>query len=144
MQHKGKPMRMTRGCNMVLRYLKNARGLHSAHEIYGCLRNEFDSDAPGLTTVYRSLETLLKFELIQAIELGQGEKSFEFVEPGEHHHHVICTSCNASVHMDDCFVESMSKKIQDHHGFEVRAHIMELFGLCPTCKSSARQRTRTT
>ena len=143
MQLDGKPTRMTRGCNMVLRYLKNARGLHSAHEIYGSLRDEFDTEAPGLTTVYRSLETLLKLELVQGVELGQGEKSFEYVEPGEHHHHLICTSCQASVHLDDCFVQSISNKIQDHHGFEVRAHIMELFGLCQTCKNSSHQRSRT-
>jgi len=126
--------RLSRGCAMVLWYLKNSKGLHSAREIHDVLRQDFDHDAPGLTTVYRSLETLLKLELVQAIALGQGEKSYEFIEPGEHHHHLICTSCSESIHLDQCFVDDMSSRIEGHHGFKVRTHVLELFGLCPACQ----------
>jgi Fur family ferric uptake transcriptional regulator len=139
-EHK-KPMerenaiRLNRGCSLVLRTLKECNGLCTAREIHAKLRADFDDVAPGLTTVYRALETLLKLELVQAVDLGAGEKSYEFVEPGEHHHHLVCTACNASVHLDQCLVETMSNKILERHGFTVRSHILDFFGLCPTCQA---------
>jgi Fur family transcriptional regulator, ferric uptake regulator len=136
MHGEDKSARLSRGCSLVLTYLRNNRGLFSARELYDVLRLELDELAPGLTTVYRSIETLLKLELVQAVSLGQGEKSFEYVEPGRHHHHLICTSCSNSIHLDSCFVEDICSKIEKHHDFTVRAHVLELFGVCLECQRS--------
>lgn len=125
--------RLSRGSAMVLRILRNTPGLHTAKEIHDLLRKDFDIDAPGLTTVYRSLETLLKLQLVQGVSL-EGEKSYESIAPGEHHHHLICMSCHESIHLDECFVDDMRSRIEGRHGFEVRRHVLELFGLCPDCQ----------
>jgi Fur family ferric uptake transcriptional regulator len=130
---KVKKARLSRACHQILVYLRETKGLHSANDIYVALRGELLEEAPGLTTVYRSLETLVKSEFIQEVNLGESERTFEFVEEGEHHHHLVCTACRESVHLDNCFVEQLESKIHVVHGFEVRSHILELFGLCPKC-----------
>lgn len=127
--------RLSRGCAMVLRYLQNTHGLHTARELYDLLKKEFGDDSPGLTTVYRSLETLLELGLVQELALGQAERSYEYVEPGEHHHHLICTSCNQSIHLEQCFVDDIRSRIEGVHGFHVRKHVLELFGLCSNCQN---------
>jgi Fur family ferric uptake transcriptional regulator len=124
--------RLNRGCTLVLHCLRSSKGLHTAREIWAMLKQ--DDQAPGLTTVYRALDTLLQMQLVQEIAFGQGEKSYEYVEPGMHHHHLICIACHESVHLDQCLVDDMRGRIEDRHNFTIRAHVLEILGLCQACQ----------
>ncbi|HEY9759051.1 MAG TPA: Fur family transcriptional regulator [Oculatellaceae cyanobacterium] len=126
--------RLTKGCKRVLEVLEHTKDLSSAQDIHGLLRAE-DSNAPGLTTVYRSLESLVAMGLVQAVDLGDGERRYELIEPGEHHHHIICDHCRSSIHLDQCLVEELENAIASKYGYDVRSHILEIFGRCPECKN---------
>ncbi len=135
-KHKNKvidPPRLTKGSQKVLTVLERTSALATAQDIHAQLRNE-DSEAPGLTTIYRSLESLVEHGLVQAVELGDGEKRFELITPGEHHHHLICQSCRDSVHLDQCLIDDLQSAIQSKYQFEVQGHILEIFGLCKKCR----------
>ncbi len=128
--------KLTRGCRRVLAVLEQTRELSSAQDIHGMLR-QAEPEAPGLTTVYRSLESLVGMGLVQSVDLGDGEKRYEVVEPGEHHHHLICQGCGASVHLDQCLVEDLEKSIKAKYGFEISSHVLEVFGRCRGCLKSS-------
>lgn len=81
--------------------------------------------------------------MIQAVDLGDGEKRYESVEPGEHHHHLICTNCRTSIHLDECSVETFSKRVEERHGFMVKSHMLEIFGICAECTAVANGNKRT-
>ena len=130
------PRRLNKGCHLVLNALGGIEKLASAQEIYMWLRENFPEEAPALTTVYRSIDSLMKFNQIQAVDIGDGEKRYERVEPGKHHHHLICTNCKNSIHLDNCFIETLTGKVEQHHGFKVRAHVLEIFGICQKCKGN--------
>jgi|ERR1700722_15857048 Fur family transcriptional regulator, ferric uptake regulator len=132
-EHQSKITRLNRGCNQVLRGLKELGKLSTANEIYLHLKADGDQDGPGLTTIYRAIDTLLKLNLVQSVDLGGGERLFETVESGEHHHHLTCTRCKRSVHLEQCLIDSMKIKIEERHGFSMRSHILEMFGLCADC-----------
>ena len=124
--------RLTKGARKVLLALEQVKTLATAQDIHSLMRAE-DSDAPGLTTVYRSLELLVTEELVQAVELGDGEKRYELIKPGEHHHHLICSTCKESIHLDECLVDDLDSMIKSKYGFEVNSHILEIFGTCKRC-----------
>src|SRR6185437_11907390 len=91
-QHDHRRDGLTKGARKVLELLEQSHELTSAQDIYGRLRTE-EEKAPGLTTVYRSLESLVGLGLVQAVDIGDGERRYEVVNPGEHHHHLVCRSC---------------------------------------------------
>jgi len=124
--------KLTKGCRTVLDALEGVEDLSSAQDIYGRLRLDAD-DAPGLTTVYRSLESLVGLGLVQAVDLGDGERRYELVRPGEHHHHLVCDVCKKSVHLDQCLVENLEEAVRANYGFEIRSHVLEIFGVCRSC-----------
>ena len=129
--------RLSRASSLVLGLLgKNAK-LFSAQEIYFWLKQN-EAEAPALTTVYRSIDTLLKHNLIQAVDIGDGEKRYERVAPGEHHHHLICTNCLSSIHLDFCYLSTLAESIESRHSFKVRSHVLEIFGLCKACSEMER------
>jgi Fur family ferric uptake transcriptional regulator len=129
----GKGVKLTKGCRKVLEILEQSEDLASAQDIYGRMRLDLD-DAPGLTTVYRSLDSLVELGLVQQVDLGDGEKRYELVKPGEHHHHLVCDRCKSSVHLDQCLVEDFDEAVTKKYGFEIRAHVLEIFGLCRNCR----------
>jgi Fur family ferric uptake transcriptional regulator len=124
--------KLTKGCKKVLEYLERAHDLSSAQDIHGLMRTE-DNKAPGLTTVYRSLESLVGLGLVQAVDLGDGERRYELVRPGEHHHHLVCQVCKKSLHLDECIIEQFEDTIRNNYGFKVKSHILEIFGVCREC-----------
>ncbi len=130
--------RLTKGAKKVLQALSEVHALATAQDIHGSMRSE-NEEAPGLTTVYRALESLVSQGLVQSVELGDGEKRYELIEPGEHHHHLICSNCKESVHLDQCLIKDLDSLIKSKHGFHVTSHILEIFG---TCKKCSEKKTR--
>ena len=132
---------LTKGAKKVLQAMAHVHGLATAQDIHSHMRQESEQDAPGLTTVYRALETLVSQGLVQAVELGEGEKRYELIQPGEHHHHLICGVCKDSIHLDQCLLKDLDTLIKDKHGFQVTSHILEIFGTCKRCndKKNARK-----
>ncbi len=128
-------MRLTKGCKKVLEVLEHTGELSSAQDIHGRMRTNNDK-APGLTTVYRSLESLVSLGLVQAVDLGDGERRYELIKPGEHHHHLVCEACRSSVHLDQCLIEELEEGIRSKYGFQVKGHILEIFGVCRACRSA--------
>lgn len=138
-EHGSVDQKLTKGCRRVLEVLQRSENLTSAQDIFGILRQE-EPTAPGLTTVYRSLESLVSLGLVQAVDVGDGEKRYEVVTPGEHHHHLICQACDASIHLDQCVLEDLERSIKSKYGFVVSSHVLEVFGTCRNCvKSGARK-----
>ncbi len=123
---------LTKGAKSVLDALEAGHDLASAQDIYGRLRSAGDK-APGLTTVYRALESLVEKGYVQSVDLGDGEKRFEVVAPGEHHHHLVCESCGNSNHLDQCVVEEIEGTLRSKYGFIVKSHVLEIFGVCANC-----------
>lgn len=123
---------LTKGARAVLEALEDSHNLASAQDIYGQLRNKEDK-APGLTTVYRALEALVAKGFVQAVDLGDGEKRYEVVAPGEHHHHLVCETCGQSNHLDQCVVEEIEGTIRNKYGFTIKSHVLEIFGICSDC-----------
>lgn len=127
---------LTKGARVVLNALEGSTELASAQDIYGKLRSE-DTKAPGLTTVYRALDSLVAKGFVQAVDLGDGEKRYEAVPPGEHHHHLVCENCGNSNHLDQCVVEEIEDTIRSKYGFKIKSHVLEIFGVCKKCAESA-------
>jgi Fur family transcriptional regulator, ferric uptake regulator len=133
-QHKA-AVKLTKGAQQVFELLRRSEELKTAQDIHGALRNHLEA-APGLTTVYRSLDSLVGLGYVQSVDLGDGEKRYEVVKPGEHHHHLICDRCKKSVHLDRCLVEDLEDAVRKLYGFQIRDHVLEMFGVCRACATS--------
>jgi Fur family transcriptional regulator, ferric uptake regulator len=84
----------------------------------------------GYATVYRTLKLLVDGGLAVERQFGDGQARFEVV--GEHHDHLICTSCGLILEFEDHEIEELQEKIALRlGGFTVLRHRHELYGLCP-------------
>lgn len=90
----------------------------------------------GAATVYRTLRVFQESGLVAERHFEGGATRFELVSD-EHHDHLICTSCSMIIEFEDEAIERDQHRIAQAHGFVLREHRHELYGICPGCQQRA-------
>ena len=124
------PLIVSRSNPRVLSTLERAGGFASAQEVYRLMQREGESI--GLTTVYRSLQSLVNDNVVDVLRREDGEAIYRLCGE-EHHHHLVCKSCGVTVEIEGGAIEKWAKKVAEDHGFRDVGHTAEIFGICEKC-----------
>jgi Fur family ferric uptake transcriptional regulator len=89
----------------------------------------------GRATVYRALDLLERLGVLTRVHLGACH-AFTVCDVG-HHHHLLCSSCNAIVPVDASVIESEIQKLAQRLQFRVDTHMLEFSGRCAKCLAKA-------
>lgn len=133
--------RSTRQRTAVSAMLDSLADFRSAQEIHEALRRS--GDGIGLTTVYRTLQSLADAGEVDVLRTGSGEAVYRRCATADHHHHLVCRSCGHTVEIDGPAVESWAQRVAEQHGFSELSHTAEIFGLCSSCSSGPDSHTDT-
>ena len=121
---------MSRSTPRVLSTLERAGGFASAQEV--CKLMQREGEKIGLTTVYRSLQSLVNDKIVDLLRREDGEAIYRLC--GEHHHHhLVCKSCGDTVEIEGGAIEKWAKSMAEEHGFRDVGHTAEIFGICSKC-----------
>jgi len=126
--------RMTRQRTAIAELLESVEDFRSAQQLHEILRARGDST--GLATVYRTLQGLADAKQVDVLRTADGESLYRRCERSEHHHHLVCRSCGATVEIDGPTVESWATLVASTHGFTEIEHTIELFGTCADCAAA--------
>jgi Fur family transcriptional regulator, ferric uptake regulator len=124
-------LRPTRQRLAVLRVLAAEENDATAQQIHTALTGA--GDRVGLATVYRTLAALNECGAVDALTHHPGEACYRLCGQG-HHHHLVCERCHRVVELRDCDLDSWVADRASRHGFTVRAHTVEVSGLCADCR----------
>lgn len=94
-------------------------------------------DSVGRASVYRTLDQLERLHLVQRVEIGGDAAGYERVDPGQHHHHLVCEECGRLSPFADPSLERAIEAVSQAAEFEIAAHDVVLRGRCPDCKAAA-------
>lgn len=127
-----KGLRSTRQRDIILDVFLSTHQHVSVEELY--LKIKPSNPGIGYATVYRTLKLFAEAGLAREILLHDGQTRYEHVVAGEHHDHLVCTGCNAIIEFEDETIEKLQKEIAARHGFLIKSHKMEMYGLCAKCR----------
>ena len=99
-----------------------------AENIYNSLRKR--QIKVSRATVYRTIDVLVKNNLVRRLNLDDGRSRFENKIGIEHHDHIVCLDCRKIVEFMDETIEKMQIRIAKEQGFEIVRHVHQLFGRC--------------
>ena len=124
----------------ILDLLKRTSRHMSAKDVYTALYRMYPGI--GLTTVYRTLDLLVRMGLINKFAFGDGQSRYEFKSEDKkgHHHHVICSECGKIIDYSDFLedelelVKMTEKRLSEKYNFKVLGHNIEFHGLCEKCR----------
>jgi Fur family transcriptional regulator, ferric uptake regulator len=89
----------------------------------------------GRATIFRTLDVLADLQAVERLDLPTGEHAYVACERA-HHHHVVCSNCGASRDIDDAGWRAVVRDIERRTGYRIDDHRLELFGVCPDCKTA--------
>jgi Fur family ferric uptake transcriptional regulator len=120
----------------LARLIASRRGHFTAADLLSDA--EAKSVKVGRATVFRTLDLMAEQGSLERLDLPSGEHAYVACAPQEHHHHVVCRKCGASVEVEDSGLQAVVRQIGAQSGFQIEAHRLELYGLCPKCRSEAK------
>jgi Fur family transcriptional regulator, ferric uptake regulator len=90
-------------------------------------------DLVDLTTVYRTLTTMVEVGILHALTVGDRVSTYGLAE--QPHHHAVCTRCDAVIEVPAEFLAEALARASDGSRFVLPATAgLTLHGLCPTCQ----------
>jgi len=78
-------------------------------------------------TIYRTLDILVKYELIRKMDIGDGRIRYEGKIDDPHHDHMICVESGKIIEFVSEEIEDLQDKIAKEKGYEIIKHIHQLF-----------------
>jgi len=99
-----------------------------AEDIYNSLRKRQTNVSRA--TVYRTIDILVKNNLVRRLDLGDGRSRFENKMGIAHHDHIVCLDCRKIVEFMNEKIEELQEQVAKEMGFEIVRHVHQLFGRC--------------
>jgi Fur family ferric uptake transcriptional regulator len=121
--------------DMVLSVMHQLDDFATADEIYHEVQAL--SSAVDISTVYRTLDLLQDFQLVAAVDAGDGQRRFKLEGVHEAHMHLVCRQCGAVVGVELGPAEPLAAYTRQRHGFVIDLDHLSIAGLCRTCAAAA-------
>lgn len=115
----------------IFRMLRNTTVHPSAETIYTNLHDDYPT--MSLATVYKTLDALVKYGLVQ--QLNVGEDSYRYDADTSPHSHIKCITCHKVIDMYHAkSVEQLRHEVAELTHFDLSYEQLYFFGVCPECK----------
>ena len=127
--------RVTDQRRLILAEIDAAPAGMSAEELVAAVR-QADGDA-SRSTVYRTLDLLREIDAVETVHPSPEQHRY-LARRTPDQHHVVCEQCSSVALIDRCtFDTTTTTEIERQTGFAITGHVLEVFGLCGACHSSA-------
>lgn len=115
----------------ILKALSRGRAHVTAQEVYEVVHKAHPEI--GFATVYRFLKSLNEKSYVTEVRMGGMPARYELT-PQSHHDHLTCVNCGKIVEFERKEIEDLQLVVARDNGFLLTGHVLELYGICPTCQ----------
>jgi Fur family ferric uptake transcriptional regulator len=97
----------------------------------------------GKATVYRTLDLLVRSQLVEEHDFNEGFKRYEHrLSRQPEHEHLICLSCGGVTEFRSGELKSIQGRVAQEHGFRPTRYRLEIYGVCTTCQKEGAEPPR--
>jgi len=119
-------LRYTQQRQIIWDEIRNSTEHRDAEKIYNQIKNK-NKLKVSRATVYRTIDVLVKNDLVRKVELGDGRALYEHKYNEEHHDHMICVETGKITEFYNEKLEELQEEIVKEHGYELVRHVHQLF-----------------
>ena len=127
---KSEGLRYTKQRQQVWDEIRHSSEHRDAEEIYIQINEASKSnhvEKVSRATVYRTIDVLVKNNLVRKMELGDGRALYEHKIEEEHHDHIICVETGKIIEFYNEELEKIQEDVVKEHGYELVRHVHQLF-----------------
>ncbi|MCW8858826.1 MAG: transcriptional repressor [Deltaproteobacteria bacterium] len=133
LRHKG--LKNTSQRMIILETFLGSKSHYSTEDLYLKLRK--DHPKIGYATIHRTLKLFAECGIAIELNFGDGQTRFEPLRANHHHDHLVCTSCGKVIEFTEPQIEDLQAQVAAAHGFVIKRHRHELYGLCSNCAANS-------
>lgn len=122
---KGEGLRLTQQRIAVWDEIRHSKEHLDAEDIYENIKNK--DVHISRATVYRTIDVLVKNNLLRKMNMGDGRNRYEIKDEDDHHDHMICVETGKIIEFYDNDLEKLQEEIAKKHGYKVIRHVHQLF-----------------
>jgi Fur family peroxide stress response transcriptional regulator len=130
-----KKLKLTPQRIAVYKFLQSTNAHPSAETIYKALQPEYPT--MSLATVYKALKTLVEVNLVQEINVGEG--NFRYDGNVCPHPHIQCLNCGKVEDVEGICFNELNDKIKNFTDYEIIANQVYFYGICSPCKQATKE-----
>lgn len=127
---KEKKLKLTPQRLAVYKYLISTKEHPSAEIIYKALQPDYPT--MSLATVYKAVKTLVEVELIQEINVGEG--NFRYDGNSNEHAHIQCLTCSKVDDLENISFSNLNQSAAENTGYKVLSNKVFFYGICKQCQ----------
>ena len=127
-------VRATRQRAAISALLENLDDFRSAQDLHDELRRR--GEGIGLTTVYRTLQSMAAAGLVDTLRTDTGESVYRRCSE-HHHHHLVCRVCGCTVEVQGGQVETWAAEVARSTASPMSATPSRSSAICGDCAASA-------
>lgn len=125
-----KGFRMTRERRVILQVLRDAGKPLTAEEVFERIKAGM-----ALSTVYRTLDNLVRRGYIQQTLLSTNGRAVFELMGNIHQHYMVCLDCHRMFPFASCPVKDFPNRSAEELDFKVVDHSLVLYGYCHDCRT---------
>jgi Fur family ferric uptake transcriptional regulator len=118
---------------LILEIVHRGGGHLDADEVYRQAR--LKQPRISLSTVYRTLQTMKRLDLIEEVHIDETHHHYEVKRPGEHHH-LVCIGCGKVIEFRYPLTAKVKKNVPKARDFEITGSEIRITGYCSSCKKN--------
>ena len=123
---KSEKLRYTQQRQIIWDEMRSSVEHRDAEEIYLEIKKK-NKVKVSRATVYRTIDVLVKNNLVRKMELGDGRALYEHKFDEKHHDHMICVETGKITEFYNEKLENLQEKIVKEHGYKLVRHVHQLF-----------------
>jgi len=132
---RGKGYKATPQRIAICRFALNSRDHPTAQQVYDKVKETHPT--VSLATVYKTLQLLKNLDLIQELNLPQGQARFDsYTKP---HINLICLRCGSILDLDDTSAIELTRRVVAATKFRLKGQRIDIFGTCRRCSPVEQQ-----
>ena len=117
---------------IIIKLLSKKYAHLNSHQIFNEIREVLPAVNPS--TVYRSLDRLVKNGKVSVSDMGTGAAVYELLTDG-YHHHLVCQKCGSVITIGHEEVINFFSSIEKKNHFNIITNHLVLFGICEDCQN---------
>lgn len=129
-----KKLKLTPQRIAVYKYLQSTTEHPSAETIYKALQPEYPT--MSLATVYKALKTLVEVNLVQELNVGEG--NFRYDGNVCPHSHIQCLNCGKVDDIEGICFSYLNDKVGNLTNYDVITNQIYFYGICSSCKQNSK------
>jgi len=127
-------LKYTEQREIILKTLYDSKKHLLPDELLGYVRKNNPKMNIGIATIYKTLNLLESFNMVNTITTEQKHTLYE-INNKSHHDHMICTKCDKIYEFENERIENLQIEVANKYNFKLTKHIMQLFGICEKCQT---------